>query len=619
MSRRILVLVAVLAAAVLLAACGTRTVTRTVTVPQKITTAPPSQAPETSITPNGSGNPSPAKPAKPPVGLALAASLQKTISADGLRRIIAFEGFEPCPYFDRYGGVWTRGAGETEGIRSNSPCISRAFGEQNLKYRLQRYYEWALRGLHVALNQNQWDALDSFAWNLGAGIFTGTTLGAELRSGQFNAAALNMLQYVHAGGVVLAGLVTRRRAEVALFLKATAHLSATQLRARRLHALHTQEGLRRALHGNIERHHCRPGDHARPRRYHSLCGRWLREGQHVIRLIKHYRRLLDPPAHASSVSTYGGYTASNPMLSPPGSSTSAFNQRIGTPTVLANSGEIVKYVLGLGSPMPANATSGPRWKHPTVYASNYDPIVTLQATKAWGTNPLTGRRIHAPAAWAAAPPKPSEGGDAHLEIVLAPVDERTPGETADLWQANPPSGGVLKFSWGSAANIAGSGAGGKATAADFDLWAGQVRGPELKAGLINHALCIVIKANKAGSYVYPAIHTDGTSTAYAAPKEGQRFQLNYSDGELAALPVKPWKRAILMALAHYGAYDCDSGGPGLAIELEGATMYTAFGQINPFNVIGAEQALPPYNGEYVFHFSEGVNWSRLRAIAPPAH
>jgi hypothetical protein len=34
-------------------------------------------------------------------------------------------------------------------------------------------------------------------------------------------------------------------------------------------------------------------------------------------------------------------------------------------------------------------------------------------------------------------------------------------------------------------------------------------------------------------------------------------------------------------------------------------------------VIGKEQDLSTWQGKYVFNFSEGVDWARLRAIAPP--
>jgi GH24 family phage-related lysozyme (muramidase) len=139
------------------------------------------------------------------------------ISARGLALIEGFEGFSSTPYWDPFGNVWTRGYGETEGISQTSPAISRAQAEENLRWRIEHRYEWALRGLNVPLNQNQWDALCSFAWNLGAGIFTGN-LRAALQRREWLVASRIMLQYVHAGGVVLPGLVRRRQAEMRLFL-----------------------------------------------------------------------------------------------------------------------------------------------------------------------------------------------------------------------------------------------------------------------------------------------------------------------------------------------------------------------------------------------------------------
>jgi hypothetical protein len=47
-------------------------------------------------------------------------------------------------------------------------------------------------------------------------------------------------------------------------------------------------------------------------------------------------------------------------------------------------------------------------------------------------------------------------------------------------------------------------------------------------------------------------------------------------------------------------------------------MYTAFGQPEWFSTIGREQGLPTWEGRYVFNFSNGVDWTRLRALAPPA-
>jgi hypothetical protein len=325
------------------------------------------------------------------------------------------------------------------------------------------------------------------------------------------------------------------------------------------------------------------------------------------------------PASGGPFETWEGFSAANPMPAgrTPGNASSPFNQPVGSPGVLPDSPQLVAWLLAhheTRSAMPGTMWSGPEHEHPTVYAANSDPVVELVPTEAWGPNALRGRRIRIPAQAQADPPGPPS--DAHLEIVLAPSDARVPGETAELWRAEPVSEGKLRFAWGSPGNIAGSLLGGQATASDIDLSAGQVRAPELKAGIVPHALCAAVPQTKS-AHVYPAAKSDGTSGEAGAPAMGQRFYLAYSEGEIEALPVPPWKRAVLKALADYGFYVCDSGNDTLGFEFESPIMYTAFGQPNWFAVIGQEQGLASGGGNYLFDFSEGVDWTRLRAIAPP--
>jgi GH24 family phage-related lysozyme (muramidase) len=141
------------------------------------------------------------------------------ISDAGLRFIESQEGFSSAPYWDPYGRVWTRGYGETEGIGPDSPHISKADAQASLRHRIETRYEWALRALGVDFDQvpggqQKWDMLCSFAWNLGAGIFTGS-LGHALRLKLWATAAKLMLEYDHAGGVVLEDLKRRRELEAA--------------------------------------------------------------------------------------------------------------------------------------------------------------------------------------------------------------------------------------------------------------------------------------------------------------------------------------------------------------------------------------------------------------------
>lgn len=75
-----------------------------------------------------------------------------------------------------------------------------------------------LRKLITApVTQNQWDALASFAFNLGLGALGGSTLLKLVNAGKFDQAAEQFHIWDHAGGKELAGLETRRLAEAALF------------------------------------------------------------------------------------------------------------------------------------------------------------------------------------------------------------------------------------------------------------------------------------------------------------------------------------------------------------------------------------------------------------------
>lgn len=184
--------------------------------------------------------------------------------------------------------------------------------------------------------------------------------------------------------------------------------------------------------------------------------------------------------------TWEGFSESNPMPAGqrPGNSSSPFNQPVGpAPQVLPSSAAMVAFLLAdhtPGSPMPENDTTPGGGSRPLYYAANSDPLVELVATEPWGNNPLTGRKIRVPQTAVA-----EQAGDGHLTIVLAPNNAIVPGEMVDLWQAQPVKEGKLLFSWGGPGNMTGTllqPQGPSADAANFDLEAGQVRGPELNPG-----------------------------------------------------------------------------------------------------------------------------------------
>jgi hypothetical protein len=314
----------------------------------------------------------------------------------------------------------------------------------------------------------------------------------------------------------------------------------------------------------------------------------------------------------------------------PYASTSPFNTTAEGATVDPDSQGLVESVLSWGPPgnlIAGNAGTSTDFGHPVFYAEPTDPIYTLQATEPWGANELDGMKIPVPEA-----ARPAGGSDGHMTIV-------TPdGWEYDLWraQAPPAGGGTLDFAWGGRIRVDGSGLGAGGTAAGFGNLAGMIREPELAAGKINHALFIVLKCAATGtsfgygttassdgssSYVYPAQHGGSTCGGEESSVPlGTHFMLAMSDAQIAALAVPSWKKTILTALAHYGGYAGDTGGPGFAFMFESSTSYTALGLPDPLVAFAKQNDLPTWEGDYVFDMASGVEWAKyLRVLAPPSH
>jgi len=73
--------------------------------------------------------------------------------------------------------------------------------------------------ISVPLTQDQFDALVSFTFNLGAGALKTSTLRTLLNQGQYNEVPAQLLRWNKVKGVVTAGLIRRRKAEGALWSK----------------------------------------------------------------------------------------------------------------------------------------------------------------------------------------------------------------------------------------------------------------------------------------------------------------------------------------------------------------------------------------------------------------
>lgn len=72
-------------------------------------------------------------------------------------------------------------------------------------------------GVKVSLSQNQFDALTSFTFNVGAPAFKGSTLLKLLNQGQYAQVPEQLMRWTRAGGRVVQGLVNRRRNEIKLW------------------------------------------------------------------------------------------------------------------------------------------------------------------------------------------------------------------------------------------------------------------------------------------------------------------------------------------------------------------------------------------------------------------
>jgi len=134
----------------------------------------------------------------------------------GIELIKHFEGCEleayKCP-----AGVWTIGYGHIKGVKEGM-TITELQAEEMLKSELNEYEGYINNLVTVELNQNQFDAMVSWVYNLGGGNLKASTLLKVLNAGDYDGVPAQMLRWNKAGGKVLEGLTRRRQAEADLFV-----------------------------------------------------------------------------------------------------------------------------------------------------------------------------------------------------------------------------------------------------------------------------------------------------------------------------------------------------------------------------------------------------------------
>ena len=144
-----------------------------------------------------------------------------SVSNKGVDLICEFEGEQLIAYDDGV-GVWTIGFGTIKypnGVRvKKGDTCTLDQAKEYMRHDLIEFEHTVNSSVKVPLNQNQFDALVSLAYNIGSNAFKSSTLVKKLDTGDYQGAADQFNVWVNAGGKRMQGLVSRRDREKLLFL-----------------------------------------------------------------------------------------------------------------------------------------------------------------------------------------------------------------------------------------------------------------------------------------------------------------------------------------------------------------------------------------------------------------
>ena len=144
-----------------------------------------------------------------------------SVSNKGVDLICEFEGKRLVAYDDGV-GVWTIGFGTIKypsgnRVKKGDTCTLEQ-AKEYMRHDLMEFEHTVNSSVKVPLNQNQFDALVSLAYNIGSSAFKSSTLVKKLNTGDYQGAADQFNVWVNAGGKRMQGLVNRREKENVLFL-----------------------------------------------------------------------------------------------------------------------------------------------------------------------------------------------------------------------------------------------------------------------------------------------------------------------------------------------------------------------------------------------------------------
>lgn len=140
----------------------------------------------------------------------------------GIDLIKKYEGFRAKPYLCP-AGVPTIGYGATyypngNKVKMTDPLIDEIQAENMLKSMLVSYENGVNRYIQQPINQNQFDALVSFAYNVGLGALKSSTLLKRVNADSCDEnIRVQFMRWNRAGGKELKGLTRRRMEEADLY------------------------------------------------------------------------------------------------------------------------------------------------------------------------------------------------------------------------------------------------------------------------------------------------------------------------------------------------------------------------------------------------------------------
>ena len=146
------------------------------------------------------------------------------LGSKGLELIKSFEGFYSKPYLDPI-GIPTIGYGATyypnkKKVTMKDKPLTEKEASNLLKEMMVTYENDVKRLVKRELNQNQFDALVSFTYNLGSANLGKSTLLKKINANPCDKTIKDeFLKWNKAGGKVLNGLTRRRNAEAELYFK----------------------------------------------------------------------------------------------------------------------------------------------------------------------------------------------------------------------------------------------------------------------------------------------------------------------------------------------------------------------------------------------------------------